>query len=134
MNNDYTDDDFAQSDTIRARSGIPVTALNFREGVDVSDSISDVNVRQVKSSIGVFPTVMQSPSRHGEKPRAIVAMRRPCRQEDKINCDFFQHRNLAVMMRPGTTCSCITLLCEPRARRYDIAIEAAFGENPISPW
>ncbi len=30
-------------------AGIPVTALNFREGVDVSDSISDVNARRVKS-------------------------------------------------------------------------------------
>ena len=38
MDNDYTDEDFAQSDTIRTAKRIPVTALNFREGVDVSDS------------------------------------------------------------------------------------------------
>jgi len=33
-------------------SGIPVTALTFREGVDVNDSISDVKVRQVKPRLG----------------------------------------------------------------------------------
>ena len=43
MNNDYTDDDLPNLIQF-GRSGIPVTALNFREGVDVSDSISDVNV------------------------------------------------------------------------------------------
>ena len=47
MDNDYTDEDFAQSDC----------APNFREGADVSDFISDVNVRLVKLAWGI-------PNRH----------------------------------------------------------------------
>jgi len=117
MNNDCTADYFARSDTI------------------CGDSISDVNATRVKSRLldwGI-PYHHTVSSRRREKPRAIVPM--PTMPAgDKIECDFFQHRNLAVMMRPGTTCSCITLLCEAHARRYDIAIEAAFGQNPISPW
>jgi hypothetical protein len=108
----------------------PVTALNFREGGDVSDVI----VRLVKSSLGYSQPSRSLPPATARSLALLSAVGRPYRQEEKINCDFFQHRNLAVMMRPRTTCSCITLLCEPRARRYDIAIEAAFGENPISPW
>jgi hypothetical protein len=52
MNNDHTDDDLPNLIQFWREVASRVTALNFREGVDVNDSISDVKIRQVKSRLG----------------------------------------------------------------------------------